>query len=128
MIPGENKEDVIQTGISFMRAITEAYGNDEGLKLWDIISETLDPDVRGQILFTMLTGNVSGRICVTRIEPYMQIIPAIKAVRAATGWGLKDAKDAVDALVSSKKPIYIECHQSKRSAIIHDLRNAGLII
>lgn len=32
-------------------------------------------------------------------------IPAIKAVRAATGWGLKEAKDAVEAAIDGKDPV-----------------------
>ena len=62
MIPAEHKEDIIQSGINFMRVITEAYGTDEGMKLWDTIATTLDPDVKGQIFFAMLTGDYNGII------------------------------------------------------------------
>ena len=62
MIPAEFKEDIIQSGINFMRVITEAYGTDEGMKLWDTIATTLDPDVKGQIFFAMLTGDYNGII------------------------------------------------------------------
>lgn len=128
MISNEHKEDIVHTGISFMRAITEAYGNDEGLKLWDAIGSTLDPDVRGHILFAMLTGDFSGRIRVTGTVHGVQMVPAIKAIRAATNWGLKEAKDAVDALRELGRPIVFECHHAKRGQIVSDLRAAGLIV
>jgi hypothetical protein len=45
MIPSEHKAEIITTGINFMRAITEAYGSDEGMRLWDTIATTLDSDI-----------------------------------------------------------------------------------
>ena len=66
MIPAAYKEDIIQIGINFMRSITEAYGTDEGMKLWDTIASTLDPDVKGEIFFDMLTGDYNGIINSTK--------------------------------------------------------------
>ena len=62
MIPAAYKEDIIQSGINFMRSITEAYGSDEGLRLRDTIASTLDPDVKGEIFFAMLTGDHCGAV------------------------------------------------------------------
>ena len=56
-IPAEHRHDIIQSGIDFLRSITEAYGSEEGMKLWDNIAGTLDPDVKGSIFFAMITGN-----------------------------------------------------------------------
>jgi len=130
MIPQDHIEDVVRTGISFMRSITEAYGTDEGLRLWDTIANTLDPDIRGQILFAMLTGSVPGRIRVTGIHPHSSQlkVPQIKAIRAASGWGLKEAKDAIDALGDSGKHILIDCKTESRSFHANDLRSAGLYV
>lgn len=129
MIPEEHREEVITSGINFMRSITEAYGSEEGLKLWDAIANTMDPDLRGQILFSMLTGDVPGRIRIIRVHPNSvhQKVQQIKAVRAATGWGLKEAKDAVDALCDVGKHIVIDCTPGSRSVHMQDLRAAGLV-
>ena len=60
-LPEEHKTAIISNGLHFMRAITEAYGADKGMELWDTIASTLDPDVKGQIFFAMITGNYNDR-------------------------------------------------------------------
>ena len=131
MIPEDFREDIIQNGINFMRCITEAYGSDEGMKLWDAIADTLDPDIKGQIFFAMLTGRYHGRIRITRgdfIGGTANIIDKIKAVRAASGMGLKDAKDAIDNLRDSNKPIQFDIPADQRVATITRLRDVGLYL
>lgn len=128
MIPEENREDVIQSGIIFMRSITEAFGSKEGLKLWDTIADTLDPDVKGQIFFAMVTGNFTGAIRVTGVrQGYDDIVGMIKTIRSISGWGLKESKDAIDALRQSGKHFSIDCQESHRAANVHALRVVGLI-
>lgn len=135
MIPPEHKEQIVQNGINFMRAITEAYGSDEGMRLWDTIAATLDPDVKGQIFLAMLSGNFPSRILITglRHTAYNSNTPSglnkvtmIKALRAASGWGLKESKDAVDDLVASGRHILVECARELREQHCRDLRSAGL--
>ena len=132
MIPEQYRDEIIGTGISFMRSITEAYGSDEGLRLWDTIAGTLDPDVKGQIFMAMLTGNMPGRIRVTGLQlpnPVpMNKVSMIKALRTASGWGLKEAKDAIDALVDSRKPIVFDCEQSLAGSHRSQLRQVGLVV
>ena len=132
MIPEDFREDIIQNGINFMRCITEAYGSDEGMKLWDTIADTLDPDIKGQILFAMLTGRYHGQIRITRGDfnwnTAASIIDKIKAVRAASGMGLKDAKDAIDNLRDSNKPIQFDIPAESRTTVINTLRNVGLYL
>lgn len=129
MIPEAHRDDIINCGITFMRSITEAYGAEEGMKLWDTIANTLDPDIKGQIFFALLTGDAPGRIRITGIRhgTVNQKVPQIKAVRAASGWGLREAKDAVDALEISNKHIIIDCVGTQRNVFLSDLRAAGLI-
>lgn len=123
MIPVEHKEDIIQNGINFMRSITEAYGTDEGMKLWDVIASTLDPDVKGQIFFAMLTGDYNGVVSITSFEGADRI-NRIKAIRTVTGHGLKEAKDLSDLLDSGKK-ITLKVNPKQRLEALAELRAAG---
>ena len=59
------KASIVQSGISFMRSITEVYGSDEGMKLWDTIADTLDPQIKGHIFFAMITGEFNHMIAGT---------------------------------------------------------------
>ena len=124
MIPAEFKQDVIQSGINFMRSITEAYGTDEGMKLWNTIADTLDPDVKGQIFFAMLTGEFNGVITISSFQPGSNRIAMIKAIRIVSGLGLKEAKDLSDDL-GGGKAIKVNCNPKKRAEALSELRNAG---
>ena len=124
MIPAAYKEDIIQSGINFMRSITEAYGTDEGMKLWETIANTLDPDVKGEIFFAMLTGDYNGIINVASFQQGSDRIWRIKAIRSVTGLGLKEGKDLSDML-DSGKAIKLNIDPKKRIEALKELRNAG---
>jgi ribosomal protein L7/L12 len=53
-------------------------------------------------------------------------VEQIKAIRQASGWGLKESKDAVDDLAASNKPIVIECDVNMRNHYAAMLRQTGL--
>lgn len=124
MIPTENKQDIIQSGINFMRSITEAYGTDEGMKLWDTIANTLDPDIKGHIFFAMLTGEYNNVITISSHVHNANRVSMIKAIRTITGMGLKEAKDLSDEL-SSGKTIKLMCDPKNRIQHLKELRSAG---
>ena len=127
MIPADHKQDVIQSGINFIRSITEAYGSDEGMKLWDNIASVLDPDVKGQIFFALLTGEYNGIITLTGAMAASNKIALIKAVRSVTGMGLKEAKDVCDNLWSGK-PQKLTVEPKNRNIAMRELRDAGFYV
>ena len=129
MIPEDHKDDVIATGLQFMRAITEAFGTETGLELWDTIAQTLDPDVKGQMFFAMLTGQMPGRIRVSGIrQDHMgRKVEQIKAIRAVSGWGLKESKDAIDLLYDRGQAFVLETTSLDRTNHLQNLRMAGII-
>ena len=107
-IPKEHEPQLLQSGIHFMRSIAEAYGSEEGMRLWDTIASTLDPDIKAKIFIALLTGEYNDQLTLqmdmvrynhsggsSRVE-------GIKAIRTATGLGLKDAKDIHDNLAAGK--------------------------
>ena len=140
MIPAEFKDEVISTGISFLRSITNAFGQEAGLELWDTISSTLDPDVKGQIFFAMICGQESRSITIIGINSNVNKIQIVKSIRTVTGFGLKEAKDIADTFVLGKgagntllysfgKPVTIKiCNSLSRDAAVHELKTAGCLI
>lgn len=126
MIPAEHKEEIIQSGISFMRSITEAFGADEGMKLWDTIAATLDPDIKGQIFFAMLTGEYNNIVNITGHNPGADRVRMIKTIRSVDkrGLGLKEAKDMSDYL-SNGQMIKLEIDPAVRHMALSELRRAG---
>jgi len=127
MIPSEYRQDVIQSGINFIRSITEAYGSDDGMRLWENIASVLDPEVKGQIFFALLTGEFNGIAVLTGSQPSANKIALIKAVRSVTGMGLKEAKDVCDNLWSGK-PQRLKVDPKNRNAVLRELRDAGFYL
>lgn len=127
MMPVDHRSDIIQSGINFMRSITEAYGTDEGMKLWDTIADTLDKDIKGDIFFALLTGDYSGIITISSCTNWANKIAMIKAIRTVDrrGLGLKEAKDMCDNLQTANKSIRLEIDARNRNQILKTLRDAG---
>ncbi len=124
MIPAEHKGQIISAGMHFMRAITEAYGAEDGMRLWDTIASTLDPDVKGEIFFAMITGEYNDRIHVSKIGP--DRVATIKAFRNVDKrrLGLKEAKDLSD-LCQMGKVIVLEIEPRNRVQIEKELLAIG---
>ena len=124
MIPEEHKDSIIANGLHFMRSITEAYGADEGMRLWETIASTLDPDVKGQIFFAMITGTHNNRIVLRRVGPNTDRVARIKEIRNWTGLGLKEAKDASD-MVELGKPVSLSIKPQEYVHAVGGLRRVG---
>ena len=135
-LPEEHKTAIISNGLHFMRAITEAYGADKGMELWDTIASTLDPDVKGQIFFAMITGTYNDKVELRGVTATGQsnAVACIKAIRQYSGLGLKESKDMYDRLRSgvrydgSPHKEYIKVNHEDYSAAVASLRSAGLTV
>lgn len=124
MIPAAHREHIINDGIHFMRSITECYGADEGMKLWEQIASVLDPSVKGEIFFSMLTGSHGRNLKVSGVV--INRVTAIKAIRAVTGLGLKAAKDLSDQMQEGRTVTIELMDDVERSYAIRHLREAGM--
>jgi hypothetical protein len=129
MIPDEHRDAIISNGLHFMRAITEAYGAEEGMRLWETIAGTLDPDVKGQIFIAMLTGTYNDTIVLRRAQAagIANRVAAIKEIRNWTGLGLKEAKDTSD-LVESGMAVRIKVKPQEHHSAMRALRAVGFEI
>jgi len=132
MIPEDHKTSVVSNGMHFMRSITEAYGAEEGLRLWDTIANTLDPDVKGQIFMAMITGNYNDCISLKGLFPQAQV-NAVSCIKAIREWdkrrlGLKEAKDMYDRVASGNTTQYLQVNHEQYHRAVAGLRNAGFNI
>jgi len=119
-------DEVIFDGIRFMESLARHYGADRSIEVWDQLGETLGPDVKSQVFLAMLTGESSNRIRVSR-GTCTEAVAAIKAIRQATGMGLKEAKDAWD-LTAIKTVTIDNVQRELRSDFVRDLRRIGMHI
>lgn len=129
MIPEEHKQDIIQSGINFIRSITEAYGSDEGMKLWETMADTLDPSIKGHIFFAMLTGEYNSVITIHKVDVHTNKVTLIKALRSVDKrrLTLKEAKDMCDSLLCGNT-VRVEVEPNTRNSSLLQLRMAGFTV
>ena len=119
-------DSVVFDGIRFLESITRYYGSEKGLELWDKMAEAFGPEVKGKIFFAMLTGQTTSRVHFSTGASH-QPVWAIKAIRMATGCGLKEAKDIYD--MGKVKTVSVDVHTADdRRELIKCLRDAGCLV
>ena len=126
-LPDEHRVEIVTNGLHFVRAITEAYGTETGMALWEQIADVLDPNVKGEIFFAMITGNYNNRILLKGVEEDVNAVWCIKAIRAYTKLGLKEAKDIFDRLRSPfGHTEYITVKPEDYNTAYRELRKVGI--
>lgn len=120
----ELQERLVSSSLTLMRELTEIYGSEKGMEFWDRISETLGNDLKGKLFFGMITGEYSfSSVMFTQVNANRPV-QAIKAIRTATGLGLKEAKDLYDH-VRDIGPKRIECKCELRAGLLKSLHEDG---
>jgi hypothetical protein len=121
-------DTVVTDGVRFLQSLTEHFGAERGLEIWEQFGSALGTDIKGRVFFALMTGNTTGRVrfsAETLANGYNpNAIGIIKAIRTATGAGLKEAKDLYDN--SKLKAIHVDCptpEQGRRLA--NELRDLG---
>lgn len=89
---------LIYNAVEFLRAANEELENGLGEEQVYAMLDAFDPALKRQLLMEMLMGHVGGVLRVRSVwSEGKQKINAIKEIRAATGFGLKEAKNVIDA-------------------------------
>ena len=130
MIPEDYIDEIVSSGITFMNAITRAYGAEEGMKLYDSMVSAVDPDIKGKIFFSLITGDHGGTIRLKGYEPVISNkIERIKAVRRVSNFSLKDAKELVEDIERGEpKSIPHLRTLMDRSEAVSTLRRVGFVL
>jgi hypothetical protein len=130
MIPEDYKDEIIAAGINFMNAVTRAYGTDEGLKLYDTIMASVDPDIKGQIFFSLITG-IHGSSIILKGTQYGigTLVQRIQAIKEVSDLSLLDAKEYAES-VARAEPKSIPYHPSRMNlnAALKTLREVGFVV
>ena len=119
-------DEVVFDGIRFLESLTRHYGAEKGMAVWEQMGEVLGSDIKGRVFFAMLTGESSNRVRI-RAGTCSEAVSAIKAIRMATGYGLKEAKDAWNL---SKHQIVVldNVQRDSKRELIRTLRDLGMVV
>ena len=111
MLDKKHKQRVIESAVIFMRAINEAYGYGIGSNLYDTIVSTLDPEIKGEVFFALLTNPHvgKGRIVLKSFNcpgASLDRIGVIREIRRASGIGVKEGMDAIKQVETGQPYIF----------------------
>ena len=97
-IPSTKVTDRIRrASINWVLAMQKDLGQEVGMKCFDVMRETFGEELCGAVLFGIMEGVRGDQITIrTSTQRLDRKIEAIKEVRHISGWGLKEAKDAVE--------------------------------
>jgi|GEM_PF-5727017 len=121
------QERIIEAGIEMMAAMTEAFGPERGKQVWDDMSDLLGNEIKYGVFTKMLMGHSSKKVTLRGPRTYDNKVAVIKAIRAATGLGLKEAKEASESFEHPGEVAIIKiASHIKRSEAVRELRLLGV--
>jgi ribosomal protein L7/L12 len=124
--PDQLYTQLIEDSIRFMKTISEYYGVDQGMGVWQKISEHMGDDIKADIFMTMLQGDGHDSITLFRYQnTSVSAIAVIKLIRSATGCGLKEAKDLWDATATNQVRV-VDVPRAGRSEYVREFRALGM--
>lgn len=92
-------KEIVWAAITFARTVREySYVTDDAV---EAMFDAFDPSLKRQVLLALLTPDSYGIVRTVPNQP-REKIRAIKEVRAVIGWGLKEAKEFIDAAETSQ--------------------------
>ena len=67
-ITADQQQELLNNGTALLRTITEIWGADIGMKMWDNIADTVGADFKGAVFFALMTGGVEKLEILQRAE------------------------------------------------------------
>lgn len=122
------REQLVHDAIKFVRSLSNAIGEESALKMWENFNASFGQELKGAVLFGLLTGEDVSSLCFRRTSSSSFChVSVIKAIRTATGLGLVESKDLVDKALHNKVTIN-HIARGQRQKLITELENFGCIV
>ena len=93
----DERERVISGTIEYMQELITVFGPDSGTEIFNSVTGSLGDNFKNSVTLTLLTNGLQYSCYVNLSAVNVNnIVGIIKAIRRATGLGLKEAKDIAD--------------------------------
>ncbi len=128
-IPAEHQDKLVDAGLHFLRALSDAYGNERALEFWSTLSDTIDPDLKGLTFSAMLTGRLGQLLTITGVVGTFNKVSLVKAIRTwdRRNLGLKEALDMLNPLLDNNKAMRLEIDYSVLEQAKSEFKRLGCI-
>lgn len=98
----DDKADVLSATVDYMQNLITVFGTESGTEIWNAVTGALGDELKHSVTMSLLTDGISSSVSLRLVDvPKGQAVPCIKAIRQATGMGLKEAKDVYDYVVGN---------------------------
>ena len=126
----EARNELVHASLIFIRALGNVYDTETAMNMWQTISDTVDPELKGLTFAAMLQGYVGGDVVLTGLHPNANAVSVIKAIRTydKRSPGLKEAKDLYDALRYNNTPARVEVTYQIAEKARKEFRNLGCVV
>lgn len=119
-------QQLIWKAQEFARAAKEELGDELGEQQVCAMFDAFDPSLQRQMFMELLMGHSGGTMRVRLVDNTIRNkIGAIKAVRTVTRFGLKEAKDVVDAADNHIGVIDGNWNTEEYTRLKYELQNTG---
>lgn len=115
--------------LEFIRTAREEAGDLGADRVYAMI-DAFDPELRDELMFRLITGEMTGNIRVRRDNSKdARIIEAIKSIRVMSGFGLKESKDVTDAACAGGDGVIAgNWTVEQRNSLAKNLLGTGFIV
>ena len=132
MISETEQQDLVWASIGLMQTVTDIYGPEQGMELWNTIADTIDPDLKNAVFVAMLTGSYDRNritVCNPLMGPVSDKVGLIRCIRTydSRRLGLKEAKDIADSLADAGR-VVLEVEPEIKPTFRVELRKFGLVV
>jgi ribosomal protein L7/L12 len=126
-LPHDASDRIVFGGIELMSAITDAFGAEEGLEVWNKMAEHIGQEFHQRVFMAMLSGQTSCHVRVIGKNVYEAglFIDLIKTIRKYTGLGLKEAKDIADGINNGATETIKIMKSTDRRHFIEEIKKSG---
>jgi hypothetical protein len=108
MIPSDI-DRVVSAGFEFIRALNELYGAEKSNEIWNIISNSIEPEINRKLCFAMLCQDSTLQV-EFRATLKSNRLDIIRALRAAGDFDLATANDI--SRDSTNKFVTVACNSA----------------
>jgi len=125
----EDKAELLDNGIRFVKSITKCYGQEKGFELWETIAKTFGDELKHEIFKTIIIGNTEQKTSIiikgTKIREKMNVVKLIKIFRNANEATLTENKFLIDNIDEGNdtKLVFLTKHKRK---LLDDLYNNNI--